>query len=143
MEIDVSWPKAGLNLLREKLTSGLEVRVAPGEVARGEEVDATVSVDDPRRMERLEVGLVCTEEYSRRSEDERGYPRELTAYATAYEEWVPLAGEGEQTVRLKVPADGPFSYQGGHLKYRWHAVARGVRRLRPDLRATCDLEVRP
>ncbi len=98
----------------------------------------------PGKLGRVEVGLVCTEAYAVRTTDADGDSSRGTSWATAYEAWTPVdMVAGTRTVRLSVPADGPFSYSGVTLSFKWEVVARGVRKRRIDARSTVDLEVRP
>ena len=131
--------KNPLDRVRVGLTKGLEVAADEELVARGGELEATVAAKNPKGLGVLEVGLVCTETYEVSGEDGSGL-----SWGTAYESWTPLEpGTPRQTVRLRVPADGPYSYIGSVLSFRWEVVARGVRKRRVDARATFDLEVRP
>ena len=138
-------PTKPFDRLRERLTRGLDVQPDKVDVRRGESLDATVAVEDPRGLGDIEVGLVCTERYTVESNDtDDDGPSQATGWATAYETWLPVEPTaGEHTIRLTVPADGPFSYHGGFLSFTWEVVARGVRRHRPDARAACEIEVRP
>ena len=125
--------------LRVGLTKGLEVAADKEVIARGDELDATVTVASRKDLGALEIGLVCTETYEVYDDNEPG-----VSWGTAYESWTPLAhGMRSQTVRLRVPADGPYSYTGTVLSFRWEVVVRGLRKRRVDARATFDIEVRP
>jgi hypothetical protein len=131
--------KKPLDWLRVRMTKGLGVTASRDVVARGDELEAAVTIDGGTELGVLEIGLVCTETYEVTSQDGGG-----VSWGTAYECWTPVeAGARSQTVRLRVPADGPYTYVGTVLSFRWEVVARGARRRRPDARATCDIEVRP
>ena len=131
--------KNPLESVRARLTKGLQVAADKELVARGDELDATVTVTNRKNLGALEVGLVCTETYEVSDNDSSG-----TSWGTAYECWTPLEpGTPRQRVRLRVPADGPYTYMGTVLSYRWEVVVRGPRNRRIDARATFDLEVRP
>lgn len=133
--------KNPLDYLRVRLTKGLEVTADKEVVTRGDELDATVTVTSRKDLGALEVGLVCTETYQVTNSDGQGSG---LSWGTAYECWTPVEhGSPRQTVRLRVPADGPYSYIGTVLSFRWEVVARGVRKRRVDARATYDIEVRP
>lgn len=136
----VAGSKNPFDHLRTRLTQGLEVRASKGVVARGDELEAEVTVISGKDFGALEVGLVCTESYEVTSvENGSG-----VSWGTAYESWTPVErGARTQTVRLRVPVDGPYTYMGTVLSFRWEVVVRGVRKRRLDARATCDLEVRP
>ncbi len=131
--------KNPLDHVRAGLTRGLQVAADKKLVIRGDELDATVTMTSRRNLGALEVGLVCTETYEVADADSSG-----VSWGTAYECWTPLEpGTPRQTTRLRVPADGPYSYIGTVLSFRWEVVVRGVRKRRIDARATFDLEVRP
>ena len=135
--------KYPFDYLQTRLTRGLKVSASSRDVARGDELVATVTITDAGRLGDVELGLVCNESYAAM---ERGSnnPGQVIRWDTAYEMWVPVASVvGEQTVRLQVPFDGPFSYEGTVLSFKWEVVARGLRKRRIDARASCDIEVRP
>ena len=133
-----------LDGLRKKLTKGLEVRVDQPEVRRGDEIDVLLVVTKPERLGGLEAGLVCTEHY-----DEKEYMGDGRYYKTArkaveHEAWQPLPSvAGEHSVRLAIPADAPFSYEGSCLSFTWEVVARGRRDNQLDARASQEISVRP
>ena len=130
--------------VRIRLTSGLEVRADPEEVFRGDELEATVTILRPGNLGDVEVGLVCSESYAVLMSDNDGGRSEGTSWATAYEAWVPVTSvPGSHTVRLEVPADGPFSFEGDYLVLKWEVVARGARKRRLDARARQRIHVRP
>ena len=139
----LSLPTSPFDSIRTRLTRGLTVHSKPQQLERGGELEATVTIDDPRKHADVEVGVVCTEAYAVQSLDNDG-PDQAITWATAYEAWQrvePTAGT--HVVRLKVPTDGPFSYRGELLSFTWEVVARGVRKRRLDARATCRIEVLP
>ena len=119
------------------------MRSSAEEVLRGHELDATVEIHNARRLDRVNVGLVCTELYlAVASGPNRSGPE--TQEHTEFETWIAVdPGLGERTVRLGVPADAPFSYDGENLSFRWQVVAHGERRRRLDVRAACDVRVLP
>jgi hypothetical protein len=134
-----------LDGLRRKLTKGLEVRVDRAEARRGDEIDAVVVVSEPERLGEIEVSLVCTEYYDEEthSSSEGGSTR-TTSTAVAYESWQPVPGlQGEHGVRLTIPADAPFSYDGDCLSFRWEVVACGRKNRGLDARASQKIGVRP
>ena len=115
-----------LDFVRQRLTRGLEIGAGAEQVRRGEEVEALVTIASPRRLGAVEVGLVCTEYYAcdMRDYDSDGGSGRGTATATAFEIWVPVDSvSGVQHVRLSIPADAPFSYEGSALSYIWEIVA--------------------
>ena len=130
--------------LRKRLTRGLEVKSSTREVSRGQSLEASVTIAKGAKLGAVQVGLFCTEAYAVEMQDTDGGTSQGTSWATAYEAWVPLAETpGVQTVRLDVPADGPYTYDGEILSFRWEVVARGVRKRRLDARAICLIVVRP
>jgi hypothetical protein len=135
-----------VDALRKKLTRGLQVGAGDQEVRRGEEVEALVTIFNARGLGDIEVGLVCTEYYARYSEgvgtDDPG--GRATTYAIAHEAWLPLeSAPGVQSVRLAIPPEAPFSYEGDCLSFKWEIVARGRRSRRLDAQANHDISVRP
>jgi hypothetical protein len=139
------------NLLapRQRLAqaAGLEVSAATQKVRRGDDVTARVTVASTHGLDDVEVGVVCTESYARKttttaSDGKTMMTTRETAHATAYEDWIPLGRLlGSQDVSLTVPATAPFSYDGSALSFEWEVVARGRRRLRLDAEARDELRV--
>ena len=142
----VGWQVNPLDLVRRKLTSGLEVTADRSEARRGEQIEARVTVAEPEQLGDVEVGLVCTEYYDvlvPSAGGEHSSSQRSTAEATEYETWLPVpAVQGEHSVRLTIPPQAPFSYQGTCLSFRWEIVARGRRR-GLDAQARPELGVRP
>lgn len=135
-----------IDLVRRRLTRGLQVGASNQEVHRGDEVEALVTISSTRGLGDVEVGLVCTEYYARYSEgvgaDDSG-GRAIT-YAIAHEAWRPVeSAPGVQSVRLTIPPEAPFSYAGDCLSFRWEVVGRGRRRRRLDALASHELSVLP
>lgn len=131
-----------LHGLRSKLTKGLEVHVDQPDTRRGGELGARVVISAPEGLGEIEVGLVCTELYDEHSGGEDG--GRTTFRATAHESWQPLPSmQGEHSATLTVPADGPFSYLGSCLSYKWEVVARGRKARALDARASSEIFVRP
>jgi hypothetical protein len=135
-----------IDLLRRRLTRGLQVAASDQEVRRGEEVEALVTISSARGLGDVEVGLVCTEYYTRYSEgvgtDDSG--GRATSYAIAHQAWLPVeSAPGVQNARLTIPPEAPFSYEGDCLSFRWEVVARGRRRRRLDAQARREISVLP
>jgi hypothetical protein len=115
----------------------LELTVEPIEARLGDTVTATVAVTDAEKLgEALELGLTCTEYYDVKQEvytqngsSEQRVLRTTDAYAT----WSELdRATLQQSVRFKVPANAPFSYEGGAVSWAWHVVLRDRRAHHPD-----------
>ena len=122
---------------------GLEVGVVDQAVYRGDAAEAAVTIANSPAFEAVEAGLVCTEYYDVYVSDDTG-GRTETREAIAYESWLPLENTpGEQSVRLAIPSDAPFSYEGKSLSFRWAVVARARRRRGLDPRAECKFQVFP
>ncbi len=135
--------KNPFDLLRARLTRGLDVRAHPQEVRRGQELEVAVTVSGPGSFEHLEVGLVCTEYFAVEMTTSSG-TSQGTSWDTPYRAKVPLsAAPGVHTVRLGIPTGTPFSYEGEFLCFRWEVVARGVQKRRLDARATTAISVLP
>jgi hypothetical protein len=137
----------GLNFLRRRLTTGLQVVAVEREVPRGEEIEALVTVSRSRGLGDLEVGLVCTESYDYRStwtDDDGMHDSRETGEAVAHEEWQSVESvAGSQSIRLRIPLEAPFSYKGDCLSFKWEIVARGRKTHRLDARAAQQLSVLP
>ena len=100
-----------LDFVRQRRTRGLQVDAGEGEVRRGEEVEALVTISSPEGPGVLEVGVVCTEYYDEESTDSDGDTSRATVEEIAHEDWQPVEEvTGVQSVRLAIPADAPFSY---------------------------------
>jgi hypothetical protein len=93
-----------IDLLRRRLTRGLQVGAAAQEVRRGEEVEALVTISSARGLGDVEVGLLCTEYYACEGVGDSG-GRAIT-YAIAHEAWLPVdCAPGVQSVRLTIPTE--------------------------------------
>jgi hypothetical protein len=146
-----------IDLLRRRLTRGLEVSARDQQVRRGEEVEALVTTFSAQGLGEIEVGIVCTEYYARYTEgigtgdSGSGAPSDplqsggrATTYAIAHEAWLPVeSAAGKQSIRLTIPPGAPFSYEGDCISFRWELVARGRRRRRLDALAKRDISVLP
>lgn len=133
-----------LDFVRQRRTRGLQVDAGVHGARRGEEVEALVTISSPKGLGDLEVGLVCTEYYDEETTDSDGDTSRSTAEAIAYEDWLPVEEvTGVQSVRLAIPAEAPFSYEGTCLSFKWELVARGHRSRGLDAQARSDLSVLP
>jgi hypothetical protein len=133
-----------LDFVRQRRTRGLQVDAGEHEVRRGEEVEALVTISSPEGLGDLEVGLVCTEYYDEESTDHEGDTSRATVVAIAHEDWRPVEEvTGVQNVRLAIPADAPFSYEGACLSFKWELVARGHKSRGLDAQAKRELSVLP
>jgi hypothetical protein len=134
-----------IDYLRRRRTRGaLQVDAAEREVRRGGELDARVTIASPGGVGEVEVGLVCTEFYACHVSGSDGRRSRGTSSATAHEEWLPVEDTpGLHSVRLTVPAEAPFSYEGELLCFTWEVVARGRRKHRLDAQARHEISVLP
>jgi hypothetical protein len=133
-----------IDFLRTRMTRGLDVGAGDRPVRRGEHLDAHVTISRPRGVERVEVGLVCTVLYASAVSDARGGRSRGTASATIHEAWLPVEGApGVHNVRLAVPANGPFSYEGDLVCFSWEVIVRGRRARRLDAQARHAVTVLP
>jgi hypothetical protein len=136
-------PMHPIDALRRRLTKGLEVDAATEQVRRGEEVEALVTVTSARGLGGIEVGVVCTEIYDKEEWESDDTVSRTPTEAIAHDAWVPLeAMAGVQSMRLAIPSDAPFSYEGKCLSFRWEVVARGRRR-GLDAQAKSEFSVQP
>jgi hypothetical protein len=133
-----------LDFVRQRRTRGLQVEAGVHGVRRGEEVEALVTISSPKGLGDLEVGLVCTEYYDEETTDSDGDTSRSTAEDIAYEDWLPVEElTGVQSVRLAVPTDAPFSYEGTCLSFKWELVARGRKSRGLDAQVRRHLSVLP
>jgi hypothetical protein len=143
-----------LDLVRRKLTSGVEIAAAEGPVRRGDQVEALVTISNAAKVGSVEVGLVCTEYYDEEVESpststtSEGFTQTSssreTLRATAHEDWRPVDSVvGVQTVGFQIPVEAPFSFEGDCLSFRWAVVARGRRPGRLDAVAEAAISVTP
>lgn len=137
--------RRALGVVRRGAARHLQVVPAADEVRRGGTLEVTVTADSAKAKGRVEVGLVCVETYaSFMPQSKLGRSDRMLEDAVAYEQWVPVEGAGpEQTVRLDIPPDAPYSYEGKHLRFRWHVRAREQRERGLDPTRTHDLRVLP
>jgi hypothetical protein len=126
------------------MTKGLQVDVGQAEMRRGSEIEALVTISSRSGLGDVEVGLVCTESYDEQSTDSEGQVSRTTSEDVAHEEWLPLENMvGVQTIRLRIPAEAPFSYEGDCLSFKWELVARGHRSRGLDAQAARGISVLP
>jgi hypothetical protein len=133
-----------LDLVRQRRTRGLQVAGGEHGARRGEEVEALVTISSSRGLGSIEVGLRCTEYYDEESTDSEGDTSRATVEDIAHEDWQPIENvTGVQSVRLAIPADAPFSYEGACLSFKWQLVARGHKSRGLDAQAKHELSVLP
>lgn len=126
----------------------LELRVEPIEVRRGDAVSVTLVISDAAKLgAKLELGLVCTEYYDVQKTvyTQNGTQKErITRTADAFATWnQPDRGQLQQTIRFTVPADAPFSYEGGTVSWAWHVSALDRRAHRTDSHRDVPIWVSP
>ena len=133
-----------LDRLRRRLTTEMRVEAGGQPVHRGEEVEALVTITSVRDLGSPEVGVVCTEYYDEEDTDSEGHKTRTTCTVLVHESWTPVEEiAGVQSVRLTVPVEAPFSYEGDALRYRWELVARASRKHRLDAQVKTPLSVLP
>lgn len=117
----VFWRKA--NPRRDK---ALEVHVDRHRARRGEELRATVAGAPARAG--VEVTLACHVRWDRRQRshgsDGHHSSSRVVAEAIAWEETAQASPSGE--VRLRLPADQPYSHEGTVISFAWLVSARTV-----------------
>jgi hypothetical protein len=137
-----------LDILRRRLTRGLEVATDDQPVRRGGDVEALVTISNARKLGDLEVGVVCTEYYDEqettRDADGSTSLSRSTSDEVAHESWSQVESvSGVQSLRFTIPADAPFSYTGDCLSFKWEVVARGRKSRGLDAQARSEFSVRP
>lgn len=120
----------------------VRVEVERTDLKRGEDVIARVEVSE-RASDKLELGLVCTEYYDKKTYDAKGNANRTTTQAVAFEDWRPQTAGPPQAVRFTIPADAPYSFRGTCVSYVWRVSAREPKRLRFDPATNVHLVVRP
>lgn len=72
------WLLHPINGVRNWVTRGFEVGVSSDQVPRGGQLDGFVTISTAQRLERVEVGVVCTEFYAVTTSSLRGgFPGDL------------------------------------------------------------------
>ena len=133
----------------QKPPSHFTVSASPAQLRRGDEVTVHLEVSAPDKIgERLEYGLVCTAWYDDRQQQSSsnggGGSRRVSVETAAWESWIEASkSAGTQSVTLRVPEDGPFSYEGTCLSFAWRASAREPKRMAIDPRIDAPLWVGP
>jgi hypothetical protein len=102
-----------LDILRRRLTRGLEVATGDQTARRGGEVEALVTISSGLKLGDLEVGVVCTEYYDEqettRDADGSTSLSRSTSDEVAHESWSQVENvSGVQSLRFTIPADAPF-----------------------------------
>lgn len=119
--------RRGYRLVQRGAARGLDFMAEPTSLRRGDTVIVTVQADAKAKAATLEAGLICTETYATFIPQSRiGESDRTMMDTTAHEEWLTIGPEG--AVSLTVPADGPYSYDGKHLKLTWRVAVRQRRR---------------
>ena len=133
--------KHPLDALRQWRTSGFSITISNPQIRRGDEVEVLVTIDSSARVKEAEVGLICTEYYAEKVEDDDPESdfatKRQTSEAVAHEEWTLVdSAPGVHSIRLRIPAEAAFSYEGDCLSFKWEIIANG---LRPGLNAQARL----
>lgn len=98
---------------------------------------------------KLEVGVTCQLFYkveTRQTRSSGGTDmRTVTNCIHMFQEWPPFdPGLSEQSFTVRIPEDGPWSYDGKAFGFIWSAVAREKRRFyQSDAGRVAYLEVMP
>lgn len=123
----------------------LQLAVEPTELRRGDHVEVTLTLLNPRRVgKRLELGLVCSELYETRVATGSGGATASVAEHAEHEEWREAPrDEHRQHHRFLVPASAPYSHRGKALSFSWRVTAREPTRFRFDPSVSEEIEVRP
>lgn len=124
--------KHPLDALRQWRTRGFGITTADPHVKRGTDVEVLVTIAGSAGIREAEVGLICTEYYAEKVQDDDPESdfatRRQTSEAIAHEEWLLVESTpGVHSVRLTIPLGAPFSYEGDCLSFRWEVIANGLR----------------
>jgi hypothetical protein len=121
----------------------LSVTVDRPRARRGEEVVVRLDVLDPSDIAgQVDVCLRCTAFYEATTYV-NGNRTSQTREHTAHDDRREVSGHGPQEFRFKLPADGPFSYEGTNFSMVWKVVARDAQPRRHDRTLEQPLEVLP
>lgn len=138
------WLLHPVNGVRSWVSRGFEVGVSSDQVPRGGQLDGFVTISAAQRLESVEVGVVCTEFYAVTVCSSEGGSSRGISSAVAHEAWIPVGSTpGVHPVRLRIPEDAPYSYEGDVLSFRWEVAARGRRKKGIDPRAERGIWVLP
>lgn len=127
----------------------LELTPDGDEKRRGDSVTVTVRVASPDGLdvERLELGLICTEryDYEQVTRSREGTQRSRqTREVPAHEDWREVDRSApEQTISFDIPGQAPFSFEGDCVSYAWRVSAREPRARRMDRRVDRPIWVLP
>jgi hypothetical protein len=133
--------KHPLDAMRQWRTKGFDISISNPQIRRGDDIEVLVTITGSARVEEAKVGLMCTECYAEKVPDDDpesdfGTTRQ-TSEAIAHEDWTPVdSAPGVHSVRLRIPLEAPFSYEGDCLSFKWAAIANGRR---PGLNAQARL----
>jgi hypothetical protein len=128
-----------------------DVEVTPDrwDLRRGEEVTVDVRIGKPKAgRPELEVGVLCQAFYdvetTTTSSGDTDHRRN-TNRVDLFEEWPPLDPSlAQQSFKVRVPEDAPFTYRGTAFGFTWSALAREKRRwYQSDAGRVARLEVMP
>jgi uncharacterized membrane protein YeaQ/YmgE (transglycosylase-associated protein family) len=118
---------------------GLALTVAPEQVEPGGAL--TVTAERTRGPARgVQVGLVGTEIWTRRSTDHKGRPMSVERTNVRYEDWRELPEAGA-TLRVEIPPYAQPTSRGRGTRVFWTVVARRPRRLWYDPRVVRVVKV--
>ena len=110
---------------------------------RGDEVVVRLDVLDPGKIAgQVDVALRCIALYEATTYV-NGNRTAQTREHTAHDDRREVTGAGPQEFRFKLPADGPFSYEGTNFSMVWKVVARDAQPRRSDRTLEQLLEVKP
>jgi hypothetical protein len=127
----------------------LELTTDGDEKRRGDSVTVTVRIGSPDGLdvERLELGLICTEsfDYEQVTRSRNGTQRSRqTRQVTAHEDWREVDRRApEQAISFEIPGQAPFSFEGDCVSYAWRVSAREPRSRRMDRRVDRPIWVLP
>jgi hypothetical protein len=121
----------------------LSVAIDRPTARRGEEVVVRLDVLDPSEVAgQIDLTLRCTALYEVETYV-NGNRTSQTREHAAHEDRREVNGAGPQEFRFKLPADGPFSYEGTNLSMVWKVVARDPQPRRADRTLEQLIEVLP
>jgi len=128
--------------MRPRKAAHLALDVPRSTVRRGEMIDGTLRLLDATQVRGdVKVSLRCVVLHTVRGGPKQG---DITKEEAVHEVTVDAPGDGQaHPFRFRVPAEGPFSYEGQILSMVWSVIARDAVGLRGDRVQQRELRVLP
>jgi hypothetical protein len=112
--------------------SHLDLQLTSTVARRGQPVEVTLAVTEPARVRgRIDVTVACVESYAYKVHSDRSGPSRRTGHNALWQRPFALQPLPSQSIRIDIPEEAPFSYDGDYVAYTWtvtatERVARGL-----------------